>query len=111
MAGHLKHEDRAKSDEQVKHDALGKRETPALHVGMQVWFVPYREGAEELPHLAATVTKVNEDGTANLCVFTEAGSTQGHQTIPLAKDDDDAPESDFCCLMNAEGKKPKKVKK
>ncbi len=83
---------------------------PSVQVGQAVWFVPYVEGAEEDCHLAAIVCRVHEDGAVNVCVFTAEGRPISHTAIPLLANEDDAPESDFCCPVHAEGKKPAKKK-
>ncbi len=82
---------------------------PSVQVGQGIWFVPYCEG-EEGVHLAAIVCKVNEDATVNVCVFTPEGRPSAHSAIPLIAHEEDAPESDFCCPVHAEGKKPARKK-
>ncbi len=100
MESHLKPEPKPAVKEE-------KKAAPTLHVGNMVWFVPYCDGAENVAHLPAIVCKVNDDGSANLCVFSEEGRPVSHQTIPFAKDGDDL-EGDYCCATNAEGKRPTK---
>jgi hypothetical protein len=94
---------------------ISEKHAPTLQVGNSVWFVPFTDSAEghHGDRLPAIVCKVNEDGSANLCVFTAEGRPVSHQTIPFVKQDEDAPASDFCCLTNTEGKRPvqKKDKK